>query len=138
MRARNRLTLLFVEILIVVVLTLLNGALAMSELAVVSSRPARLKVLAAEGNKGADAALKLAPSDFDTIVTRAAVLASEPGRSPERQRVVEHPGPDLREGDLGHSPGIYRTALSVRTRARARKREQRRAQGKEASRGSAA
>jgi putative hemolysin len=59
-RRRNWLTLLFVEILIVAVLTLLNGALAMSELAVVSSRPARLKVMAAEGNKGADVALELA------------------------------------------------------------------------------
>ena len=33
------------EILIVIVLTLVNGLLAMSELSVVSSRPARLKVL---------------------------------------------------------------------------------------------
>ena len=51
---------MIVEILIVVVLTVLNGALAMSELAVVSSRPARLKVMAQEGDKGADVALKLA------------------------------------------------------------------------------
>ena len=51
---------LFVEILIVIVLTIVNGLLAMSELAVVSSRPARLKVLAADGNKGATVALKLA------------------------------------------------------------------------------
>jgi putative hemolysin len=51
---------LFVELFIVVVLVLLNGLLAMSELAVVSSRPARLKVMAAEGNKGAAVALKLA------------------------------------------------------------------------------
>ncbi|MFC3705965.1 hemolysin family protein [Devosia honganensis] len=47
------------EILIVVVLILVNGALAMSELAVVSSRSARLKVLADQGNKGAAAAIKL-------------------------------------------------------------------------------
>jgi len=47
------------EILIVAVLTLVNGLLSMSELAVVSSRPARLKVLAAEGRKGAQTALKL-------------------------------------------------------------------------------
>lgn len=51
---------MIVEILIVVVLTLFNGLLSMSELAVVSSRPARLKVLAGEGNKGATVALKLA------------------------------------------------------------------------------
>ncbi|NMA98040.1 MAG: HlyC/CorC family transporter [Phyllobacteriaceae bacterium] len=48
------------EILIVVVLILVNGALAMSELAVVSSRSARLKVLADQGSKGAATALKLA------------------------------------------------------------------------------
>ncbi len=51
---------MLVEILIVVILTLLNGALAMSELAVVSARPARLKVMAQEGNKGARVALQLA------------------------------------------------------------------------------
>ncbi len=47
------------EIIIVVVLILVNGALAMSELAVVSSRPARLKVLADQGNKGAATAIRL-------------------------------------------------------------------------------
>ena len=50
---------MIVEILIVIILTLVNGLLAMSELSVVSSRPARLKVLQAEGNKGATVALKL-------------------------------------------------------------------------------
>ncbi|HHY50885.1 MAG TPA: DUF21 domain-containing protein, partial [Alphaproteobacteria bacterium] len=61
---------MFVELLIVAVLTLLNGALAMSELAVVSSRPARLKVMAAEGNRGARAALDLAedPGKFLSTV----------------------------------------------------------------------
>jgi putative hemolysin len=58
-RGRNLDTTLFLEILIVAVLTLVNGLLAMSELAVVSSRPARLKVLAAEGKRGAKVALKL-------------------------------------------------------------------------------
>jgi len=48
------------EILIVVVLVLCNGLLSMSELAVVSARPARLKVMANDGNKGAAIALKLA------------------------------------------------------------------------------
>lgn len=51
---------MYVELLIVVVLTLINGLLAMSELAVVSARPARLKVMAADGNKGAAVALQLA------------------------------------------------------------------------------
>ena len=59
MRGRSAKTPLFVEILIVIILTLVNGMLSMSELAVVSSRPARLKVLAAEGQRGASVALKL-------------------------------------------------------------------------------
>ena len=59
MRGRNQITPLFLELLIVVVLTLVNGLLSMSELAVVSSRAARLRVLAAEGSKGAVVALKL-------------------------------------------------------------------------------
>jgi putative hemolysin len=51
---------LLTEILVVVVLTVINGVLAMSELAVVSSRPARLKVLSDQGSKGAAKAIKLA------------------------------------------------------------------------------
>lgn len=51
---------MFIEILIVVVLILVNGALAMSELAVVSSRSARLKILADQGDNGAATAMRLA------------------------------------------------------------------------------
>jgi putative hemolysin len=51
---------LLTEILIVVALTVINGLLAMSELAVVSSRPARLRVLSDQGSKGATTALRLA------------------------------------------------------------------------------
>ncbi|WP_439496864.1 hemolysin family protein [Bosea sp. (in: a-proteobacteria)] len=46
--------------MIVVALTVINGLLAMSELAVVSSRPARLKVLSDQGSKGAATAMRLA------------------------------------------------------------------------------
>ena len=51
---------LYLELLLVFVLTLLNGLLAMSELAVVSSRPARLKGMADRGVSGARRALTLA------------------------------------------------------------------------------
>lgn len=47
------------ELLIVLLLIVLNGLFAMSELAVVSARRARLQVLAEQGSKGAAAALKL-------------------------------------------------------------------------------
>ena len=48
------------EIIIVIFLTLVNGVLAMSEMAIVSSRPARLKVLSEQGNHGARVAIRLA------------------------------------------------------------------------------
>ncbi|MFC3167838.1 hemolysin family protein [Paracoccus fontiphilus] len=50
---------MFLEILVVLLLTMFNGVLAMSELAIVSARPARLKVMAAEGSSGAQTALEL-------------------------------------------------------------------------------
>ena len=46
--------------MIVVVLTIVNGLLAMSELAVVSARPARLRGMAEAGNNGAAIAIRLA------------------------------------------------------------------------------
>ncbi|HPC03994.1 MAG TPA: hemolysin family protein [Syntrophales bacterium] len=51
---------LYFEILAVLVLILLNGLLAMSELAVVSSRKSRLEQLAKRGSRGARAAIRLA------------------------------------------------------------------------------
>jgi magnesium and cobalt exporter, CNNM family len=44
------------EILIVLTLVLLNGYFAMSELAVVSARPARLEAQARKGGRGASRA----------------------------------------------------------------------------------
>ena len=50
---------LYVEIAIVVVLVCVNGLLAMSELAIVSSRPARLKAMVDRKVNGARRALAL-------------------------------------------------------------------------------
>ncbi|MFM2389481.1 MAG: hypothetical protein RLZZ437_1036 [Pseudomonadota bacterium] len=50
---------MFLEIAIVLALILLNGALAMSEMSVVSSRPSRLKAMAEARHRGAKAALRL-------------------------------------------------------------------------------
>jgi putative hemolysin len=50
---------LIIEVAIVLALVLLNGVLAMSEMALVSSRPARLRVLADTGRRGAAVALRL-------------------------------------------------------------------------------
>ena len=51
---------IFIDLLVVLFLTILNGFFAMSELAVVNARRARLQVLADDGSRGAKAALDLA------------------------------------------------------------------------------
>jgi putative hemolysin len=66
------------EIAIVLALIVLNGALAMSEMSVVSSRPARLKGMADSGKRGARAALKLSenPGRFLSTVQTGITLVS--------------------------------------------------------------
>lgn len=61
---------LYLEMPVVVLLILINGLLAMSELAVVSSRKSRLEHLAKRGSRGARAALRLIddPSRFLSTV----------------------------------------------------------------------
>ena len=61
---------LSLELFIIVVLIVINGLLSMSELAVVSSRPARLSLLASKGVRGAGRALALAadPGKFLSTV----------------------------------------------------------------------
>lgn len=58
------------DVLIILGLVVLNGLFSMSELAIVSARPARLKVAAEEGSKGAATALALAsdPGKFLSTV----------------------------------------------------------------------
>ena len=58
------------ELAIAVFLILLNGVFALSELSIVSSRKPRLKTMAAQGSRGAAAALKLAedPGKFLSTV----------------------------------------------------------------------
>ena len=48
------------DVVIIVVLVAINGVLSMSELAIVSSRDARLKAMAKSGSSGARCALDLA------------------------------------------------------------------------------
>jgi putative hemolysin len=58
------------ELLIIILLTVVNGILAMSEIAIVSARKTRLQQMADEGHEGARAALELAasPSRFLSTV----------------------------------------------------------------------
>jgi putative hemolysin len=59
MEARRKRRPDLMDIAVIVVLILTNGLFAMSELALLSSKPARLKARAEAGDKGATAALKL-------------------------------------------------------------------------------
>ncbi len=68
---------MFLEALIILTLILLNGVFAMSEIAVVSARKARLQQAAEEGDRRAHTALDLAehPSDFLATVQVGITLA---------------------------------------------------------------
>jgi putative hemolysin len=63
---------------VVLLLILLNGFFAMSELAIVSARPIRLRQLAEAGSKGARLALQLSedPASFLSIVQIGITLNS--------------------------------------------------------------
>ena len=58
------------DFLLILVLTLLNGAFAMSELALTASRKVRLQTMADTGDSGAQAALRLLdhPTQFLSVV----------------------------------------------------------------------
>ncbi|MGA9138748.1 MAG: hemolysin family protein [Methanocella sp.] len=60
---------LLAEIIVIILLILLNGILAMSEIAIISVRKARLQQLSNEGNKNAQMALELAKSPGDFLST---------------------------------------------------------------------
>ena len=55
-------TTLVIEIVIILLLLIVNGVFAMTEMAVVSSRTGKLRLMAEQGNAGARAALALAES----------------------------------------------------------------------------
>jgi putative hemolysin len=66
----------YLEIFVIILLTMLNGLLAMSELAIVSSRKSRLQQMIKDGNKGAHSALQLLenPSRFLSTVQMGITL----------------------------------------------------------------
>ncbi len=57
------------DVIIILALVVLNGVLSMSELAIVSSREARLKAMAKSGSSGATCALHLAANPGRFIST---------------------------------------------------------------------
>ena len=68
------------DFLLIALLTALNGAFAMSELAITASRKARLIAMEEAGDKGARAALKLLeqPTQFLSSV-QVGITSMEPG-----------------------------------------------------------
>ena len=68
----------WLDVLLILALVMLNGVLAMGELAIVSSREARLKAMARAGNSGAQCALDLAsdPGRFLSTVQSGITLIS--------------------------------------------------------------
>src|SRR4249919_868244 len=75
-RETGSLLVIVLEIIVLALLVLLNGFLAMSELALVSSRRPRLERLAAEGRAGARIALELAADPGRFLATVQVGLAS--------------------------------------------------------------
>ena len=56
-----------IEVLVILILLLTNGLFAMAEIAVVSSRKARLQQRAEDGDRGAAEALKLAQNPDEIL-----------------------------------------------------------------------
>jgi len=85
---------LTIEIIIILVLIIVNGVLAMSEIALVASRRARLQQKAAEGHPGAQVALDLAnsPNQFLSMIqigiTLVGVLAGAFGGATIAERLA--------------------------------------------------
>ena len=83
------------EIFVVVLLVLLNGFFAMSELAIVSSRQGRLERLAGDGSVGASAALSLAKDPSRLLaatqfgMTLTGILAGAFGGATVAERIEE-------------------------------------------------
>src|SRR4028119_2107753 len=73
------------DLVLILALVALNGVLSMSELAIVSSREARLRAMAKSGSRGAKAALGRAASAGRRFGARAAVAGDGQVRQPRRQ-----------------------------------------------------
>ena len=101
------------QILLLLVLLILNGAFVLAEIAVISSRKARLQQQANEGNKRAGAALALAknPNDFLSAVQIGITLINIlHGRG---QRMALSPTPWLGRSGIGRLTSPYADPLAT-------------------------
>ncbi|HSW62718.1 MAG TPA: hemolysin family protein [Dissulfurispiraceae bacterium] len=110
---------LYLELLIVCFLTVTNGLLAMSELAIVSSRKSRLEHLANQGSRGARAALRLIddPSRFLSTVqigiTLVGIIAGAFSGATLGQRLGTWLNTFPLISPYGHSAGIGLTVIGI-------------------------
>jgi putative hemolysin len=110
---------LYLELFIVLSLTLMNGMLALSEFAVVSSRKRHLEHLANQGNRGARAALRLIddPSRFLSTVqigiTLVGIIAGAFSGATLGQRVGTWLNTFQSISPYGNSVGISITVIGI-------------------------
>jgi len=110
---------IFVEILAILILTMVNGMLAMSEIALVSSRKSRLEQLARLGSNGARSALTLIedPGRFLSTVqvgiTLVAIIAGAFGGATLGNRLGAWLNTFLFIAPYGYALGIGGTVLGI-------------------------
>lgn len=108
-----------IEILIIVLMVLANGLFAMSEIAIVSSRKARLQQRAEHGDEGARAALELleSPNRFLSTVqigiTLVGILAGAFGGATIAQEVADWLSRVPLIGQYGEALGVTIVVLGV-------------------------
>src|SRR5438034_108890 len=108
---------LSLQLSIVLLLILVNGFFAMAEIALVSARPARLQPLAAEGSRGAEAAIELKSDPSRLLatvqigITMIAVLSGTFGQATLGESLQDY----LAEhgGFLGHYAHVISMAVVV-------------------------
>jgi len=108
-----------VEWVIILLLILANGVFAMSEIAVVSARKARLKERADRGDRKAEAALELARSPdafLSTVqigITLVGVLAGAFGGATVAEKIAELLQPYPRVAPYGEAVGVGAVVLAI-------------------------
>ena len=121
----------WIDIVVILLLIVVNALFAMSELAIVSSRRARLRAMAKQGRRGAQTALDLAadPGRFlSTVQTGITLIAIVSGAysgaslgGPVAERLASEPGDDE---SAGEGPGPYALQAAIAAcHARARRAE---------------
>ena len=113
-KGSKRPAMIYIEIATVAVLIVINGLLAMSELSIVSSRPARLKAMIDRNVRGAKRALELSsnPGRFLSTVQIGITLVGVFSGAFSRRDARPQAGrlPDRQRGSLPHGQRLLASA----------------------------